>query len=149
MAIEAAEIDNDGLASEIGNRLRLYRESLATTQEKFAGMIGGTKRAIQNNEAGTTAPNSRLLRRLSELGLNVNWLLTGNGPMLLAELARSENWDPELLVFVIETVSDNLRNMGRELPPNKFAQIVVLFYEDCHKSQSRNPVMVERLLKIA
>jgi transcriptional regulator with XRE-family HTH domain len=58
-------------------------------------------------------------------------------------------WEPDLLVFVIETVSEELRKRGRKLPPDKFAQMVVLFYEFCQVSKSHDTGMVERLLKIA
>lgn len=39
-------------------------------------------------EGGTRSPGSDAITGLVRAGINANWLLTGEGPMLLAELAR-------------------------------------------------------------
>ncbi len=143
MASETQESKGDELAFEIGGRLRLFRESLGASQEKFASMIGGTKRAIQNNESGKTAPNSKLLHGLVALGLNINWLLSGEGPMLLVGLA--EGWRPDLLYFAAEMVDEELerRKLGRENP--QYAELVALVYGFCHKTGNRDRDMVRAL----
>lgn len=112
-------------------------------------MVAATKRAIQNNEMGLAAPNSRILHQLANLGLNVNWLLNGEGPMLVKDMASADRWDPDLLAFVIETVDAELRKRERTLAIEKFAQMVVLFYEFCRSTGRRDSDMVERFLKIA
>lgn len=71
---------------EVGVRLRAFRESLGLSQPAFANAVGGTKPGIQDNEAGKSIPGGRLLQGMIAAGINTNWLLTGEGPMLLAEL---------------------------------------------------------------
>jgi transcriptional regulator with XRE-family HTH domain len=148
------EVDeNDGLAPDIGERIRAYRESLSLSQEKFASAFGGTKRAIQNNESGKTAPNSKLLRELARRGLNVNWLLTGNGPMLFRDLTPKNEQiiqiDHDLVIYVIEALDAELKKRKRQLPIRKYAELVALFYELCQQTGQRDASIMGRLLKIA
>jgi len=58
-------------------------------------------------------------------------------------------WDREVMAFAIETVDKELKKRGRTLPIDKYAQMIVLFYELCHETKSQDPDMVERLLMIA
>jgi transcriptional regulator with XRE-family HTH domain len=58
-------------------------------------------------------------------------------------------WDREVMAFAIETVDQELKKRGRTLPIDKYAQMIVLFYELCHETKSQDPDMVERLLMIA
>lgn len=67
--------------------MKAARESLGLTQEGLAKAVGGSKRGIQNNEAPISVPGGEVIFGLVKLGINANWLLTGDGPMLLADLA--------------------------------------------------------------
>lgn len=58
-------------------------------------------------------------------------------------------WDPDLAIFVIETIDGELKKRGRRLPVRKYAEMVVLFYEFCQRTGQRDSEMVGRLLKIA
>lgn len=67
--------------AKIGARIRLAREKIGLSQSELAERVGGSRRGIQNNEAGISAPNSALLVGLRRLGVNINWLLNESGPM--------------------------------------------------------------------
>lgn len=58
-------------------------------------------------------------------------------------------WDREVMAFAIETVDAELKKRGRKLSIHKYAQMIIVFYELCHETKSRDPEMVARLLKIA
>lgn len=62
---------------------------------------------------------------------------------------RDYAWDRELLIFVIETIDSELKKRGRKLPSHKYAEMVALSYEFCHRTGQRDSSIVERLLKIA
>lgn len=70
----------------IGTRLAQVRRHLGLTQDELAKEIGTSKRGIQDNEANKAIPGGKALCGLLGLGVNVNWLLTGEGPMRLADL---------------------------------------------------------------
>lgn len=71
------------LKKEIGNRLREFREHKDLTQTVFAGFLGVSKRGIQDNESGKNIPGGLLLLGLHRMGLNIVWLLSGEGDMII------------------------------------------------------------------
>jgi len=73
----------------LSNNIKSVRGNL--TQAIFAKKIGVSKMTVQRWEAGTRLPCADDLFKIQqEFGININWLLTGNGPMLLGqgEVAR-------------------------------------------------------------
>jgi len=58
-------------------------------------------------------------------------------------------WNSELMIFAIETVTDELKKRKRKLSSRKHAELTVLFYEFCQRSGSRDVGMLGRLLMIA
>lgn len=63
---------------QVGSRLKQIREHLGYTQKDFAKHIGASYRGWQANESGTM-PGGELLLKLTEIGVNINWILTGEG----------------------------------------------------------------------
>lgn len=72
---------------EIGGRIRAAREHLGLNRPKAATLFGCSVRGLENNEWGRSEGGMCLIGALSREGINANWLLTGDGPMLLADLA--------------------------------------------------------------
>lgn len=73
----------------LSNNIRDVRGDL--TQARFADRIGVSKMTVQRWEAGTRLPCADDLAKIQqEFGININWLLTGEGMMLLGqgEVAR-------------------------------------------------------------
>lgn len=87
--------------SEIGRRISEFREYLGMTQDELAAAVGGTKRGLQGNEAGIALPNSKLLLGLAGLGVNLNWLVTGHGKMLIESLAVPDDLAHQNAIDVI------------------------------------------------
>lgn len=68
--------------------MRAAREALGLSRPAFATECGGvTVRTLENNEGGVNEARACLVAAFVRLGINANWLLTGEGPMLLADLA--------------------------------------------------------------
>lgn len=63
--------------STIGARLKLVRG--AKTQKEFAEELGISAPSLQKYELNESVPGGLALAKLSEKGINVNWLLTGGG----------------------------------------------------------------------
>jgi len=67
-----------------GERLKDFRRSLGLTLEKFAKTIGVSKATVINYEKNETVPDiSTVGKMVSEFGLNVHWLITGESEMFL------------------------------------------------------------------
>lgn len=74
----------------IGARMKAAREALGSlSQSSFNEQYGyGSTRSFQKNESGETEGGMSVVLSFVEAGINANWLLTGQGPMRLAELAE-------------------------------------------------------------
>ena len=139
--------------SHIGTRLRAFRESLGFGQEQLAEAIGGTKRGIQDNELGKALPNSKALIGLCRLGLNVNWLLAEEGPMLLKDLAATAQAptgpvDTELLALVIARLEKEIGARGARPAPGKQGELIALLYDYMIETGKKEGPSVERILRL-
>lgn len=67
--------------------MRTARIALGLTQDGLALAVSGSKPGIRDNEGGKNVPGGKVICGLINLGINANWLLTGEGPMLLKDLA--------------------------------------------------------------
>jgi len=63
-------------------RLRMLREAMQLSQRELAARLGVSGTAWQNYETGRNIPGGNVLKGLADLGVSIDWLLTGDGPML-------------------------------------------------------------------
>lgn len=70
---------------KISDRLRLVREHFSLTQPEAATKFGIPLGTYKQYEKGPSEPGAGALRALAEGGVNINWLLTGAGEMLLVD----------------------------------------------------------------
>lgn len=69
------------MATKIGDRLKQIRGH--QSQASFAKVLGVHKNTLGGYERGERHPDSELLSALISLGYNANWVLTGQGPMMM------------------------------------------------------------------
>ena len=112
-------------------RLKTVRKALKYTQSRVSEAIGSKLRSWQDYEKGSMTPGGQVFAGLSRLGVNTNWLFTGEGPMLMAELESKTptDWNPELLRQVIEAVETALDVSGREMDPPDKAELILSIYD--------------------
>ena len=78
------KISNDAIRTEIGQRLRIERERLGLKQEDYFRLGDWSARTVSNWEAGRTTPTAEFFADVEELGLDVNYIITGRraaGPL--------------------------------------------------------------------
>lgn len=108
------------MASEIGERLREWRQALGLTQAQLAERLGVHIGVLKKYEQGVNVPGGEPLGALARTGVNVNWLLTGEGEMrsapALGELApaylaadhpQAERW--RKLIELVDGIEDTER----------------------------------------
>lgn len=66
---------------KLSDRLKKVRESSGRTQKELATALNVSLTAIQGYEAGRQIPGGNILESLARLGVDINWLLTGEGAM--------------------------------------------------------------------
>lgn len=64
-------------------RLRIARELLGITQIDMAARLGMSLRGYQDNEQGKRTAKTKVVAEFQALGIDANWLLTGEGPVRL------------------------------------------------------------------
>lgn len=67
----------------INNRVCLIIEQLGRSITKFSERSGINYRSVQNYMRGDREPNSEAYLKFAQLGININWLLTGEGEMFV------------------------------------------------------------------
>lgn len=68
----------------VGLRIKAARKALGLTQDELSSAAGArSKSGLQDNEAGKNMPGGQMIGALVALGVNSNWLLTGEGQMLI------------------------------------------------------------------
>ena len=64
-------------------RIRLLREKEGLSQKAFAEKCGNVpSTTISKYEQGLIKPSAEILSKMGYIGININWLLTGEGEMM-------------------------------------------------------------------
>lgn len=71
----------DVTSPEIAARLRSARDQLGLTQAELAAASNLQPRQLQRMERGEQKPSLEVLTALTLRGINLHWLLSGNGPI--------------------------------------------------------------------
>jgi len=66
---------------DVKDRIREWRQALGLTQAAFSEQTGVPLRTIKGYESGERSPGMDALASIAKTGVNLNWLLTGEGSM--------------------------------------------------------------------
>jgi transcriptional regulator with XRE-family HTH domain len=69
------------MENSIGHRIRAWRHALGLTQAAFSERIGVHIGVLKKYEQGLNIPGGEALAAIAKTGVNMNWLLTGEGEM--------------------------------------------------------------------
>jgi hypothetical protein len=107
---------------EIGVRMKAARDGLGLGQGEFSEQYGLNVRTFRKNETGLNEAGICLAGVFIRAGINANWLLTGEGPMLLADLVdASESRRKGELITAFEDYWHSLeREVRREVAAEDF-----------------------------
>ena len=130
-------------------RLKDARAALRLSQKEVAEQSGVSVRGYQGYEDGRSTPGGEAIAGLVRLGINANWLLTGEGPMLLSDLrVAAGSFDMARLKLAIQATEEGLAAGGREMAPDRKAELVLAVY-DLLQEPSVTKERVLKLVKLA
>lgn len=133
------------MVHSIGGRLKVWREAASLKQAEAASAVGLSGSTYQNYERDVRAPNTEGWEAFVRAGINANWLLTGEGPMLLADLKASAGvLDTARLHLALQAVEEGLSEAKRTMAPAKKAELVLAVYDLLQEPS----VTTERVLKL-
>lgn len=129
------------LIEELGARLKAARAALGWTQKELCAAIDMPLPSLRDYELGKTIPGSIAVCAYAHAGINANWLLTGEGPMLLADLETIvvQEVEKEVVRQVAPPINKAalgmilggiLKAMGNNVDHVKAAQKAVEYYQD-------------------
>jgi len=78
----------DSENTEIGQRVALIRGQ--DSQQAFADKIGVHRNTLRNYEKGERSPDASFMQKMASLGINMNWLVTGEGEPNLSSSTDQE-----------------------------------------------------------
>lgn len=121
-----------GADSCISDRLKEIRLSLEYTQTRMGEAVGGKLRSWQEYESGTRMPGGSVFAGLARLGVNVNWILTGEGPQMRTAAqtpGEAAAVDIELLGELLKMLRQHQDKCGRRYVPEDEAAIIAKMYQ--------------------
>ena len=90
------------------HRIKKIRKRLNLSQKAFAEKVGVDQGRVSQWETEKSLPHSKALMKMANLGVNINWLLTGDGEMMVGAPSspRSKGFFSEKQIEQIEKLID-------------------------------------------
>jgi transcriptional regulator with XRE-family HTH domain len=79
------------MLKDTGERIKAVRRFLNLNQQDFADLLNVTQSNVSKYERGENELSMASLRILGEKGININWLVTGQGNMLAESSSSIQN----------------------------------------------------------
>lgn len=104
-----------GMATTVGERIRLAREELQLKPSAFARGIGMKQPSLWDLENGETKnPSAESLQRMKEAyGINPDYIMRERGPKFLANIER--HLEAQTLMSMIDELDDENRKRALDL----------------------------------
>ena len=131
----------------VGDRMSDARRHLKMTQaafyDKFVGPERMTLRTYQRAETGASESGMLLLESFVRAGINSNWLLTGEGAMLVSAeteyplngsntaVTAKEPRGQRINVKALAAIIEGAMRTNPNDPPDKVASFAASFYQSC------------------
>lgn len=136
-------------AENLAVRLKQARERLGLTQAEAANKSGTPLVSLKRYEASKVIPGGEALIDLAKLGINLHWLLTGEGSMLPQDPPKeAPPVDMDRLAGVIRELEGALTRHHRLLDPDRKARAVTVLYDFYSKAGPQNEATVDRMLDL-
>jgi|GEM_PF-2412091 len=130
----------------ISDRLREWRAFKNLTQKDAAALLGMSHAVYQKYELksgdNSRKPGAEAIEALVKGGVNANWILTGIGPMLIADYSTAQSpaqvaaaepppcpVDVTRLTEAIDGIETLLTNTDRTMRPAAKARAITLVYQ--------------------
>jgi len=148
-------------------KIRELRLRMGINQKVLAEHLGVGQNTISDWENGLYDPSPMALMAIGRVDIgNELWWYEQAGPQyadrfktvqavyrLRAERAAKEaqkcSWDPEFMKSLIQAVDMELKKRKKRLPIDKYAELIVIFYEHFYETRKWDSAFAEPLLRIA
>jgi transcriptional regulator with XRE-family HTH domain len=138
--------------STLNSRLKAWRDAQRLSQAAAAATFGVPTSTYIKYEVGTRVPGASAMEAfVTAGGINANWLLTGEGPMLLGDL-QAAGWsgalDRERMRISLKAIEMGLKATERVMAPAAKAELLLAVY-DLLEDSSVTEEKVMNIVKLA
>lgn len=134
------------MTMDVGDRLRSVRGGYGLNQEEMAERVGMGAASWKRLELENRAPKGEVLEQLARDGININWLLTGQGEMRgTAPPPLREAVLAEAIAIVEEWLAANHRVMEPQKKASVIGEIYAMAMDEGEEVSART---VGRILKL-
>ncbi|WP_297012961.1 helix-turn-helix transcriptional regulator [Thalassospira sp.] len=110
--------------------MKITRIHFGLSQRAISEKIGGSHRSWQEYESGKNVPNGKILTSIAQLGISLDWLLTGEGSMMRGSEAKSEgaipsHLDKKLIGRLTDKIIRTYRELGMGIAWHEAAEMAV------------------------
>lgn len=106
-----------------GARLRAWRRSLGYTQAQMGAVLGVDGTTLRKYEQGITLPSGSVLQQAANMGLDLNWLMNGEGLMLRCDTL---NHLPPIVATHVSSLAAALFALS-QIDPDKCKELAIAF----------------------
>lgn len=133
----------------ISARLVQARNALGFTQKRMATECDMKFPSLRDYEVGKAIPGGEAIFGYMRAGINANWILSGEGPMLLKDLGQQAPEPPpvvdgEVLAVVILALEQALERRGLMLEQDKKAHVISALYDYVQATGNTAKAAVDR-----
>ena len=130
---------------EFGRRLQSERKRLGLNQEALGGQTGVSRAAQATYEAGRTPPDILYMERLSEAGIDGNYVLSGRGSSEVA----GDLFDWDLAGEILAGIQDFASEAGLRISPQKQMALLKLLYRQSARDRRMDHAALRELMGLA
>lgn len=119
-----------------GDRLKAVRTHLRLTQKEMADLLGIHVNSISQYERETVYPQVTVISELAEKGIDLTWLLTGNGRMLretapvVGPIDVATGPDPKIFRSIVDGLSNLFRDLNQKVAAGQLAERAAEMYPE-------------------
>lgn len=134
------------MTDDLKIRLRGIRRQAGLSASEMAHHVGlKDRKSWENYERGNTIPKADVLTRLAQLGIDINWLLTGNSADSQGNAPRAVPQDctpalnTALLAQIGEEITLLLQTEQQDASPGRIAALQAQAYADLVSTYDTDP----------
>jgi transcriptional regulator with XRE-family HTH domain len=128
----------------IGSRLKVCRNYLNYSLKDMSGKLA--IKAWDSYEYNRSLPGTNVLLKLAEQGISIDWILTGDGEMLIEPNITNINRD--LLEKIINLIEGEIENSGYKIPAHRKANVYFKIHDEIKQSNSKFEDKVDEITSL-
>jgi transcriptional regulator with XRE-family HTH domain len=126
----------------LAERLKKARKCVEASQPEMAKLLGISKPAWQGYELGKSEPGSGVIKELTKIGFDANWLLTGEG--LMRKVDR-DTFNIPLLAVIIEALEEYEKDFQKKLTPEEKANFISTACDMCLDDEATSDLTNDKI----